>query len=317
MKTESADHYPNAIELEQVTKTFGNHVAVDSLDLKVPRGAVYGFIGPNGSGKTTTLRMILRIFHADRGVVRVLGNAQGKTADNRLGYLPEERGLYKRMKVVDVLKYYAELKGFYNCRNEIASWLERMDASAWAHKKIDALSKGMAQKIQFISAVVAKPSLVILDEPFSGLDPVNLQTIKDAVMDLRAQGTTIVFSTHDMEMAERMCDTIFMIFNGKKVLDGTLDSIQAAFPANRVRVRLAEGEILPALKGVDEIRISENGRFQELILRSPELSQSVLQQIAAVATIKHFEVVRPSLHDIFVTIAKPDRQTANLPMATA
>ena len=294
----------NAIELTQVTKAFGKQIAVDSLDLNVPQGSIYGFIGPNGSGKTTTLRMILRIFQPDTGTVKVLGETNGKTADNRLGYLPEERGLYKRMKVRDVLTYYARLKGFYDCQGEIDYWLNRLGASGWAGKKIDALSKGMAQKIQFISAVVAKPQLVILDEPFSGLDPVNLESLRDAVFYLREHGTTILFSTHDMEMAEKMCDTIFMIFNGKKVLDGSLDSIQAAYPANRIRVRVAEDGPLPELTGISDA--TSNGRFHEFILQDPKRSQAVLQQIAAQRSVNHFEVVRPSLHDIFVHIARPE-----------
>ncbi len=294
----------NAIELSQVTKTFGKQTAVDALDLAVPEGSIYGFIGPNGSGKTTTLRMILRIFQPDSGMVKVLGEVDGKTADNRLGYLPEERGLYKRMKVVDVLKYYARLKGFYDCLPEINYWLDRLGARDWAHKKVDALSKGMAQKIQFISSVVAKPKLVILDEPFSGLDPVNLESLRDAVFSLRERGTTILFSTHDMDMAEKMCDTIFMIFGGKKVLDGTLDSIQATFPANRVRIRVREEGPLPELIGVQEF--SANGRFHDFLLDDASQSQAILQQVAATRTVTHFEVVRPSLHDIFVNIARPE-----------
>jgi ABC-2 type transport system ATP-binding protein len=294
-----------AIELEQVSKSFGKQLAVDSLDLKVPEGSIYGFIGPNGSGKTTTLRMILRIFHPDRGVVKVLGNQAGKTADNRLGYLPEERGLYKRMKVVDVLRYYAELKGFYRCRQEIARWLEKMGASAWGHKRIESLSKGMAQKIQFISAVIAQPRLLILDEPFSGLDPVNLQAIKEAIIELKNQGTTILFSTHDMEMAEKMCNTIFMIFNGKKVLDGTLDSIQATYPANRIRLRLEGRQEIPALRGVLSTSPLLNGPYTELMLQSGADSQALLRELVQQRTVTHFEVVRPSLHDIFVSIASP------------
>jgi ABC-2 type transport system ATP-binding protein len=297
-----------AIELVQVTKSFGKQIAVDRLDLTVPSGAIYGFIGPNGSGKTTTLRMILRIFHPDRGVVRVLGNDTGKAADNRLGYLPEERGLYKRMKVYDILKYYAQLKGFYDCRGQIDLWLERMNATSWAHKKIDALSKGMAQKIQFVSAVVAKPELLILDEPFSGLDPVNMETLREAVLALRQQGTTIVFSTHDMDVAEKMCDTIFMIFNGKKVLDGTLSSIQADYPANRVRVRFDDDESFPKNRLVGVADFSTNGPFHEIRLESPECSQQVLAQLLTHRRVSHFEVVRPSLHDIFVSIARPGRQ---------
>lgn len=297
-----------AVELERVSKSFGKQLAVDSLDLRVPEGSIYGFIGPNGSGKTTTLRMILRIFHPDQGVVRVLGNPAGKTADNRLGYLPEERGLYKRMKVVDVLRYYAELKGFYRCREEIGRWLEKMGASAWSQKRIEALSKGMAQKIQFISAVIAQPRLLILDEPFSGLDPVNLQAIKEAIIELKNQGTTILFSTHDMEMAEKMCNTIFMIFNGKKVLDGTLDSIQAAYPANRIRLRLEGGQSIPDLNGVLPSSPFLNGPYTELMLQPHADSQTVLRDLVQQRTVTHFEVIRPSLHDIFVSIASPQAQ---------
>ncbi len=293
-----------AIELHQVTKRFGRQTAVDRIDLTVPVGAIYGFIGPNGSGKTTTLRMILRIFQPDSGSVSVLGRAEGKTADDRLGYLPEERGLYKRMRVRDILSYYARLKGMYQCRSEIDDWLDRLGATDWADKKIDALSKGMAQKIQFIAAVVARPQLVILDEPFSGLDPVNLEALRDAVFRLRENGTTIVFSTHDMEMAEKMCDTIFMIFNGRKVLDGTLESIQAEYPADRVRVEIADGSPLPQLAGISEIESS--GRFHEFRLENVDRAQSVLQELIEKKPLTHFEVIRPSLHDIFVRIARPE-----------
>ena len=307
----------NAIELNQVTKRFGNQTAVDSIDLCVPEGSIYGFIGPNGSGKTTTLRMILRIYQPDEGTVCVLGQTKGKTADNRLGYLPEERGLYKRMKVRDVLRYYARLKGSYDCQPQIDYWLERLGATQWANKKVDALSKGMAQKVQFISAVVAKPQLVIFDEPFSGLDPVNLESLREAVLSLRQSGTTIVFSTHDMEMAEKMCDTIFMIFNGKKVLDGTLDSIQSAYPADRVRVKVeyfpADGSpnqfgesAVPEVEGITDVQF--NGHYHTFKLAQPhptERIQEVLLQLSAQRVISHFEVIKPSLHDIFVQIARP------------
>ena len=294
----------HAIQLTDVTKQFGKHLAVDRLNLAVPQGSIYGFIGPNGSGKTTTLRMILRIFQPDSGVVTVLGNPTGKTADSRLGYLPEERGLYKRMRVRELLTYYARLKGCYQCQANIDRWLEALDATAWQNKRIEALSKGMAQKIQFISAVVAEPQLVILDEPFSGLDPVNMEALRDAVIDLRRQGTTVIFSTHDMDMAEKLCDTIFMIFKGRKVLDGTLEDIQAQYPLNRLRVRLNpvgfDASILPEIESSQQV-----GRYQELTLKEFGQSQHVLQQLAERATVEHFEVLRPSLHDIFVSIARP------------
>src|SRR5947209_7487281 len=172
----------NAVEIEHVTKTFGRHTAVDDLSLAVPAGSIYGFIGPNGSGKTTTLRMIMRILHPDRGTLRVLGESRLGAANDRVGYLPEERGLYKQMKVRDVLRFYAELKGVRRPRPAIDDWLKRLDLAGWGDKKVEALSKGMAQKVQFIAAVVARPELVLLDEPFSGLDPVNYEVLREAVL---------------------------------------------------------------------------------------------------------------------------------------
>src|SRR5262245_41380221 len=210
----------NAVEIEHVTKTFGDFAAVDDLSLVVPAGTVYGFIGPNGSGKTTTLRMIMRILHPDRGHIRVLGEEKLGAANDRVGYLPEERGLYKQMRVRDLLRFYAALKGFRDSRAAIDAWLERLGLADWAGKQVDALSKGMAQKVQFVAAVIARPELVLLDEPFSGLDPVNLDVLREAILDLNRAGTTVVFSTHDMAIAERMCDYLFMIYKGRKVLDG-------------------------------------------------------------------------------------------------
>ena len=195
----------------------------------MPRGSLYGFIGPNGSGKTTTLRMIMHILLPDEGEIEVLGERDTRAARDRVSYLPEERGLYKRMTVRRLLRYYGSLKGARQPEldRSIDHWLERMGLSAWIDKKVDALSKGMAQKIQFIASVLNRPELLILDEPFTGLDPVNAEVLKDAVLDLKKAGTTVVFSTHDMSVAERLCDRIFMIFKGRKVLDGTLDEIQS------------------------------------------------------------------------------------------
>lgn len=298
----------NAIELNQVTKRFGRKTAVDQLDLQVPEGSIYGFIGPNGSGKTTTLRMILRIIQPDSGTVKVLGRTEGMTADDELGYLPEERGMYKRMKVRDLLVYFARLKGLYDCKAEVDRWLQQLGAEEWANLKIEMLSKGMAQKIQFISAVVARPRLVILDEPFSGLDPVNMEVLRDAVLTLRESGTTVIFSTHDMDMAQQMCDTIFMIFQGQKVLDGTLREIQAAYPADRVRVRLTNpDETFPQIQGISElIQVRDTHEF---VMSDIQQKQSILQQLSSQTSVDHFEVIRPTLHEIFVRIAKPELAT--------
>ena len=291
--------------MASVTKTFGDHTAVDDLSLDVPSGSVYGFIGPNGSGKTTTIRMILHIFHPDQGEIEVLGTRTSRAANDRIGYLPEERGLYKKMPVRRVLMYYSALKGLdgATARTSIDSWLERMDLQDWANRKVETLSKGMAQKIQFVASVIASPDLLILDEPFSGLDPVNLEVIRQAVLELKKRGTTIIFSTHDMPMAEKMCDFIFMINKGKKVLDGTLESIQSAYGEDTIRLRL-NGNSNP-LRGIDGVKAVRNmGQYQEV--RYSGDPQELLQQLAAKTRVNLFEVTRPSLHDIFIRIASPD-----------
>ena len=297
----------DVVEIQNVTKTFGKHVAVDDLSLAVPEGSIYGFIGPNGSGKTTTLRMIMRIYHPDRGsgLIRVLGEESFEAANNRVGYLPEERGLYKRMRVRDILRFYAELKGRRDYHHAVGAWLERMDLADWADKKIDALSKGMAQKVQFISAVIGNPELIILDEPFTGLDPVNMDVLREAVLDLRRRGATVIFSTHDMSVAERMCDFVFMIYRGRKVLDGTLEAIQGTHGRDTVRVQLeGNNRDLSRLEGVE--KITDFGRFQELRVSEKTDTQALLAQLMEMGRVQHFELANPSLHDLFVRIAGPE-----------
>lgn len=297
----------NAIEIDNVSKSFGPQWAVRDLNWSVSRGGIHGFIGPNGSGKTTTLRMILRIYQPDHGRIVVLGASHGRTADDRVGYLPEERGLYKRMRVNDLLVYYARLKGCYDCQPKIDRWLERLDAGQWGKKRIDSLSKGMAQKIQFISAVIAEPQLLILDEPFSGLDPVNMERLKDAILEVQKQGTTIIFSTHDMEVSERMCDRVFMIFKGQKVLDGTIDEIKDQFASRCYEVRFDQSIALKP--GVDFATTQENNGFWQVQLTPDTYNQvgsdsGVLQWLQQFGPINHFRTVRPTLHDIFVQIAE-------------
>jgi ABC-2 type transport system ATP-binding protein len=294
-----------AITLRNVRKCFRDVVAVDRLDLTVPSGSLYGFIGPNGSGKTTALRMIMHILLPDEGEIEVLGERGTRAARDCVSYLPEERGLYKRMSVRRLLRYYGSLKGATQPEldRSIEHWLERLQLSTWIDRKIDSLSKGMAQKVQFIATVLNKPQLLILDEPFSGLDPVNAEVLKDAVLDLKKSGTTIVFSTHDMSVAERLCDRIFMIFKGKKVLDGTLDEIQSKFGFDTVRLQTDDG--LSALEGlVDMDEITDLGNLQEV--RWSGDPQRLLESLLGRTRISHFEVTRPSLHDIFVRIASPD-----------
>jgi ABC-2 type transport system ATP-binding protein len=294
----------NSVELVGVTKTFGAKRAVDRLDLAVPEAAVYGFVGPNGSGKTTTLRLMLRIFQPDSGRVIVLGSDRGTVADDRLGYLPEERGLYKRLTVVDQIMYFARLKGFTHCRDAVHQWLDRLGAGSWASQRVEALSKGMAQKVQFIIAVIANPKLVILDEPFAGLDPVNREVLKEAILSLRAGGTTVVLSTHDMAVAEELCDSVLMIFQGRKVLDGSLAEIRSQYPIHRIRLRLAGDARIPDdLPGV--ISIQDVNGFQVLNLVDHCDPQIILRRLVASTAVAHFEVMQPTLHDIFVKIARP------------
>jgi ABC-2 type transport system ATP-binding protein len=299
-----------AVVIEQVTKTFGVHTAVADLSLQVPAGSIYGFIGPNGSGKTTTLRMIMRILHPDRGEIEVLGDRSLGAANDRVAYLPEERGLYKQMKVRDVLRFYAELKGCRRSRPLIDDWLRRMDLADWADKKVEALSKGMAQKVQFIATVVARPELVLLDEPFSGLDPVNTEVLRDAILGLRRDGATVIFSTHDMAVAEKMCDFIFMIYQGRKVLDGTLEAIKDQYGSDTVRVHLdGDNAGLESLPGV--VKATDFGRWQELRLEPRSDPQRVLARLMERGSVRHFELARPTLQDIFVRIARPDERGAS------
>jgi ABC-2 type transport system ATP-binding protein len=293
-----------SISLHDVTKSFRKHVAVDGLDLTVPRGSVYGFIGPNGSGKTTTLRMIMNILYPETGEILVLGEALSARISDRIGYMPEERGLYKRMKVRDFLVFFGLLKNGKDIRSNVDVWLQRLDLMEWADKKIETLSKGMSQKVQFIATVVSQPELIILDEPFAGLDPVNTDVIKDAILQLQADGTTVVFSTHDMSMAEKMCDFICMIFKGKKVLDGTLASIQDAYANDTIRVQTSAGNMaLQDIDGVDNI--NDFGRMQELRMTSDADPQHILKTILERTAVQRFDIVKPSLHDIFVRIAGP------------
>ena len=294
----------DAVEIRNVTKTFGETTAVNDLTLTVPEGSVYGFIGPNGSGKTTTMRMIVNIFYPDRGMIRVFGAQLQGTRSEQIGYLPEERGLYRKMEVRPLLEFYGELRGGRSVSAEVDGWLKKFDLLHCADRKLETLSKGMSQKVQFIAAVVPAPRLLILDEPFTGLDPVSADVLRDSILELRRRGATVILSTHDMHVAESMCDRIFMIFRGKKVLDGTLDSIQNRYGNDTIRVSAnGDAAAFEGLPGVERVR--DQGQIQELRMAAGCDPQQVLRALVARTRVTSFSVARPSLHDIFVRIAGP------------
>jgi len=294
----------DAIQLLNVTKTFGETAAVNDVSLTVPQGAVYGFIGPNGSGKTTTMRMILNIIYPDRGTVRVFGEPlSGRAA--HIGYLPEERGLYRRMQVRPLLEFHGELRGGRRVTSEVNAWLKRLDLAHCAERRVDTLSKGMSQKVQFIAAIIPQPKLLILDEPFTGLDPVSAESIRAAILDLRRNGSTVILSTHDMNVAESLCDSIFMIFKGRKVLDGTLEAIQLQYGNDTIRVAAEGGAaVMEGLPNVEKVR--DLGQIQELRMAMGCDPQAVLHALAARTRISSFAVSKPSLQDIFIRIAGSD-----------
>ncbi len=297
----------NIIELAGVTKTFGSVRAVNDLNLSVPKGSIYGFIGPNGSGKTTTIRMIMKIMYPDRGSIQINGRAHDSPRLRNVGYLPEDRGLYKKMKLGELLEFHGELNEGTGLKDKIDYWLKRLDLQSYKEKKVETLSKGMRQKLQFIATILHQPEIIILDEPFGGLDPVNADIMKDVILELQQQGATIIFSTHDMGMAERMCDYIFMIYKGKKVLDGTLAQIQDQYGNDTLRIQSDLGaEALKDMKGIENV--NNFGKLQEVRLSPGTDSQKILADLMKKTRINLFEITKPSLNDIFIRIASPERK---------
>lgn len=296
----------NVIGLQDITKRFDGLVAVDNLSLNVPEGSIYGFIGPNGSGKTTTIRMIMNILYPDSGKIFLFGKEHSGARIDNVGYLPEERGLYKKMKVRELLKFHGELKNGKKLNSEIDYWLKKLDLAEWADKKAETLSKGMSQKLQFIVTIIDRPGLIILDEPFSGLDPVNAEVLRSTILDLQKEGSTIIFSTHDMNMAEKMCDYIFMIYKGKKVLDGTLISIQEKYGSDTIRIHAEKGSsAMQNIPGIE--KINDFGQVQEIRIGKNADSQAILLEIMNRTKVYRFEVTKPSLNDIFIRIASPEK----------
>jgi ABC-2 type transport system ATP-binding protein len=302
---------PNAIDIQHIGKSYDGHVAVGDLSLQVPEGSVYGLLGPNGAGKTTTIRMILDIIRPDKGSIALFGRPSTEpNVRDVIGYLPEERGLYKKMQVRRMLTFLAELKGVKagDAARRIDEWLARFSLTGgdrdWGLAKVDELSRGMQQKVQFIATLLHDPQLVILDEPFSGLDPINAQALKDAVLELKQRGKTVIFSTHVMENAERMCDSVCIIARGEKVLDGQVSVVKKEHGSHNVAVSLTDArpEYTSILTDRKIVAKADNqNRFFECELVPGADSQELLRRLVqAGASIERFELIQPSLHQIFI-----------------
>jgi ABC-2 type transport system ATP-binding protein len=288
--------------LEHVTKRYGDFTAVDDLSLQVRSGRVFGLIGPNGAGKTTTIRMIVNITVPDSGRIELFGQPMQTSLQDRIGYLPEERGLYRKMKVGEQLKFFAELKDVRGKEADarVDRWLAKLQLSDWKNKRAKDLSKGMQQKVQFITAVIHDPDLLILDEPFSGLDPVNVELMKDTILENKREGKTIILSTHQMEIAEKLCDDVCMINRAKKVLDGRLREIRHSFSRNAVALQFSGGDgLLQDTALVANVR--QNGDDTEVLLAPNVDAQMLLKRLVeSGAVVNKFELTEPSLHDIFI-----------------
>jgi len=288
--------------IDNITKSFGEFTAVSKLSLAVYPGRIYGLIGPNGAGKTTTIRMIVNIMAPDSGRVEVFGQQITASLQDRIGYLPEERGLYKKMKVGDQIKFFAALKNIdgKEAERRVDRLLARLKLADWKNRKAGELSKGMQQKVQFINSIIHEPDLLILDEPFSGLDPVNLELLKDVILELKALGKTIIFSTHQMEIAERVCDDICLINGSRKILEGSIREVKRSFGRHGVALRLQGGEeVLADQSLVNKIERHSDGL--EAFLAAGSSAQTLLKRlIEAGAQIERFEMIEPSLTNIFI-----------------
>lgn len=291
-----------SLSVENVSKSYGEMVAIDSISLKVEAGKIFGFLGPNGAGKTTTIRMLVGIMAPDTGKIELFGQPLSQKLQSTIGYLPEERGLYKKVNIQRQLRYFAALKGISRSEADkrIDFWLDRVNLSKWKLKKPDELSKGMQQKIQFVSTVLHDPELLVLDEPFSGLDPVNVETLLDIIDELKLRGKTIIFSTHLMETAEKLCDDLVLINNGKKILGGTIRQVKASFEKNLISLRCTGGENVLQDKAM-VIKVTRHADEQEVLLSADVNPRQFLQKLLNNnAEISKFERIEPSLNSIFI-----------------
>ncbi len=293
----------DAVVLNDVCKSFGEVRAVNNLNLTVPAGSIYGFLGPNGAGKTTTIRMIMDILRPDSGQIALFGDHSVERAKSRIGYMPEERGLYRKMTVRKVLTYFGALKDVAVAEliRRVPQWLERMDLAKWADKKVEELSRGMHQKLQFAVTAINEPELLILDEPFSGLDPLNTDMIKGIILDMRKEGKTVIFSTHVMHEAEKLCDSILLINKGRAILDDSLANVRAQKSSHVICVELeGDTDFVRGLANVTKVE-SEGSRL-EITLKESADSQELLRSLMGRTRVRAFELKVPSLHEIFVDL---------------
>src|SRR4030042_1437335 len=293
------------LEVKEIVKRFGKFTAVDRVSFSAEEGIIFGLLGPNGAGKTTTIRMIMNIILPDSGHIHLFGKPFSGKATNSIGYLPEERGLYRKMKAGDLLLFLMELKEMNSreAKKKIGLWLERMDLTEWKNKKIEELSKGMQQKLQFIATIIHSPGLLILDEPFGGLDPVNSNLLKDILLEIKNGGTTILFSTHIMESAEKLCEEILLINKGKAVLQGRLGEIKKGYGRRNVFIEY-EGKSAFLKKSKQISRFDDYGNAVEIQLIRNADTQQLLKEAVAGCNVKRFEVKEPSLNDIFIDTVK-------------
>lgn len=298
------------LRVSDVTKQYGDFKAVDGLSFEVRPGRVFGFLGPNGAGKTTTLRMIVGITAPDTGSISFNGAPISPEIQNRIGYLPEERGLYKKIKVVDQLRYFAALKGVSGTEADrrIDAWLARMNLEKWKNNKTTDLSKGMSQKVQFIAALLHDPDLIILDEPFSGLDPVNVEFMLGVMEDLKRSGKTVIFSTHLMETAERLCEDILLINRSRKLLSGSLADVRRSFMKNVIRLRGSGLERAAADPRWVTRMVELPDEFEVVLAEDADPDSFLRTLLDAGASVTKFEVVAPSLNDIFIEMVGGDNE---------
>jgi ABC-2 type transport system ATP-binding protein len=297
----------NAVVVDNITKRYGSVRAVTGLSVTVPTGTIYGFLGPNGAGKTSTLRMIMNIFYPDSGRITVINCRTEDDVRRTIGYMPEERGLYRKMTVAKVLEYLGAIKGMSHTqiRHAIPRWLTRVNLADWADRRVEELSRGMHQKLQFVATVLSDPDILILDEPFSGLDPVNAEALERIIVDMRREGKTIIFSTHQMEQAERLCDRFVLINRGRAVVEGTLNDVRKLYPCNAVLIEhddTDDASFLDTLPGV--VASQRELRHIELTLSDTTDPQHILAAIAPRLHVHRFEVKRPSLHEMFVRLVE-------------